>query len=178
MKACGCIGTIAQGIELHNDIEKAGLLRNVSLGTALIEMYVKCGSLEKAQAMFNQLPSKDVIIWNALMSGLWNNHEALMRCYFEAMQHEGIHPEAIIYAFALKACGNIGLIEKGQKLHIGIERNGWLQKDIAVGNTLIDMYTKLGWIYQASEVFESLQKRDLVSWNTLICGYAQLGESA
>ena len=39
------------------------------------------------------------------------------------------------------------------------------------------MYTKLGWIYQASEAFESLQKRDLVSWDALICGYAQFGKS-
>ena len=53
LKACGCIGAIAQGIELHNDIEKVGLLSNVSLGTSLIEMYTKCGSHEKAQAVFN-----------------------------------------------------------------------------------------------------------------------------
>ena len=111
LKACGCIGAIGQGIELHNDIEKVRLLRNVSLGTTLIEMYAKCGSLERAQAMFNQLPSKDVIIWNALMSGLWNNQETLM-CCCETMKHEGIHPNDVTYVFALKACRNISLIEK------------------------------------------------------------------
>ena len=126
LKACGCIGAIAQGIELHNDIEKAGLLRNVSLGTTLIEMYAKCGSLEKVQAVFNQLPSKDVIMWNALMSSLWNNQEALM-CCCEAMQHEGVHPNVVSCAFPL--------------------------------------------------LFESLQRRDLGSYKTLICGYAQLRES-
>ena len=78
LKASSFIGAIAQGIKLHNDIEKAGLLRNVSLDISLIEMYAKCGSLEKAQPMFNQLPSKDVIMWNAMMSSLWNNQEALM----------------------------------------------------------------------------------------------------
>ena len=98
LKACGNMGAIEKGLELHFDVLCKGLEKDSFIGSTLVDMYAKCGlvsNAKKAQAVFNRLPSKDVIMWNvALKSRLWNNLEALM-CCCEAMQHEGDHPNVV-----------------------------------------------------------------------------------
>ena len=179
LKACGSIGASYTGQEIHAKIASEGFLRkDIVLGTALIDMYGKCGLLEKAQEVFDQLPSRDVISWSALIAGYTQfgyDTEAL-DC-FEQMKREGVSPNAVTFASILKACGNQGILDKGQEIHLEIVRDGLLEKDVMVGNALLDMYGKCGALAKAQEVFGNLSVRDVVSWNALISGYVRNGET-
>ncbi|KAI5058915.1 hypothetical protein GOP47_0027085 [Adiantum capillus-veneris] len=180
LKACASTGAIDKGEEIHNQILREGLMeKSLMISNSVIDMYAKCGLLEKAQEVFDKLAIRDVVSWNSLIAG-YSQHglgEQALSC-FEQMQVAGLSADAITFVCILKACGSIGRADKGQEVHIEIEKAKWLEKDVHVGTALVDMYAKCGLIKKAQEVFEKLSYRDVVSWNALLTGYVQhaLGE--
>ncbi|KAH7281710.1 hypothetical protein KP509_36G059800 [Ceratopteris richardii] len=178
LKACGTARDIDVGSELHAAIKKRRSLEcDPFIGSSLIDMYAHCGLLSKAQEVFESLSAKDVIVWNSLMTGFLENgcdEEALI-CY-EKMQDEEIMPDPVTFVCALKACGIMKALSKGEEIHSDIARCGNLEKDSIIGNSLVDMYAKNNSLVRAKEVFDGLLCQDTVSWNSLIAGYVQHGE--
>eukprot|EP00250_Pteridium_aquilinum_P019894 c24620_g21_i2 orf=2-262(+) len=86
-------------------------------------MYAKCGALEEAQQVFDGFPNRDIVSWNALITGFVQQglaEKALS--YFEWMQSGGFAPDACTFACVLKACGSMGDLDKGQGIHAQIVR--------------------------------------------------------
>ncbi|KAI5078978.1 hypothetical protein GOP47_0006649 [Adiantum capillus-veneris] len=178
LNACGSAGARAKGQEIHYEIDKMGLLEgDLIVGNALVDMYVNCGLLSKAKEVFDKLPARDVVSWTTLIAGCVNHeqHEEALQ-YYEKMEQSGIFPNSVTFVSSLRACGNMGLTDKGQTLHAEIMRKDLLECDL-VGNSLVDLYAKCGMLSKAHEVFEVLSVQDAVSWNTLITGHAHLGTS-
>lgn len=177
LKACGSINVPEKGQELHADIVRNGILpSNLFVGSALIDMYAKCDLLVKAQEVFNELPVHDVVLWNVLISAyLEKGHDEAALNIFEQMKLQDVSPDNVTFIHIIKACSKLGLIDKGQEMHVEAARKGLLERHILVGSTLIDMYTKCGSLTKAHEVFTKLSFRDSVSWNILIVGYAEHG---
>jgi pentatricopeptide repeat protein len=179
LKACTSIGAVAKGEEIHAQIVKAGLVGNHqsrALGNALIDMYLKCGSLVKAEHVFDEIHLQDVISWTTLISGyVRHGHGERAIEGFERMQIEAISADAVMLVHALKACGIVGTIIKGEQIHARIIAERLLEQNVVMGNALVDMYAKCGALTRAQMVFDTLPFRDVVSWNALISGYAQLG---
>ncbi|KAJ7564743.1 hypothetical protein O6H91_02G031500 [Diphasiastrum complanatum] len=175
LKACACIAALEQGKQLHLDIIKSGLQSDVFVGNALVDMYAKCGSIEDAHRMFNNMHERDVVSWNAMIAGYAQHglgKEALDVC--GQMKQEGVQPDIVTYTTLLKACASIAAFEQGKQLHSDIIESGF-ELDVIVGNTLVDMYAKCGRMEDACHVFNNMHERDVVSWNALIAGYAQQG---
>lgn len=178
LKACGSIRAIGKGMEVHAEIIKKGLCDgDLVVGSSLVDMYARCGLLETAQEVFDELSDRDVVLWTALISGYAQHElgEQALNC-FEQMQFEGFSPNAITLASSLKACGNVGAPYKGGEIHAEVARKGLLKRDLILGTALVDMYAKCGLLPKALDVFDTLSARDIVSWNALVRGYAQLGE--
>jgi pentatricopeptide repeat protein len=177
LKACGSIRALNKGIQVHADLIREGLLqRDVLLGTALVDMYAKCGDLAKAQQTFNELQNRDVVAWNALISGYaQHGHGEEALCCFRHMRQDNVPPNAVTFVCILKACGILGASGKGQEIHTAIIRGKFLQENVILGYALVDMYAKCGALAKAREVFDELPFQDVVAWNGLISGYAQLG---
>jgi pentatricopeptide repeat protein len=175
LKACSKEEFIRKGEEMHEEIVGKGLMENNTvLGNALVDMYAKCGMLKKAEQVLKELNVRDVISWSSLIAGYAHhgkNQEAL-NC-LQLMRNEGLSPNAVTYVSILKACGNIGAIDKGKQIHEEITNMKFLDKDVMLGNALLDMYSKCGRLDIAQQVLEKLPCRDVVSWSTLISGYAQ-----
>ncbi|KAI5070756.1 hypothetical protein GOP47_0015099 [Adiantum capillus-veneris] len=179
LKACGKVGAMDKGEDIHAEVERRGLLdKDLAIGNALVDMYVRCGSLSKAQEVFDNLRFRSVVSWTTLLAGYANQpHADNVLKFLERMQVEGVLPDAVALVCSLQACSNIGATSIGVDMHAEIERKGLLERDLVVGNSLVDMYAKCGFISRAHEVFDKLPVRDVVSWTSLISGYAQLGES-
>ena len=152
-------------------------LKNLFLGSTLVDMYAKCGLLARARQVFDKLPVQNTVSWNALITGYaqHGDGEEALNC-FHQMQLRGVSPDAATFVSCLQACGSIGAIDKGLEIHDEIERQGWLDRDL-VGNTLVDMYAKCSAPDKARQVFVKLPARDVVSWTALMRGYAHLGDS-
>ncbi|KAH7315015.1 hypothetical protein KP509_21G030500 [Ceratopteris richardii] len=174
LRTCGSLGAIDQGQEIHAEVERLGLLENVkTVGSALVDMYARCGCLTKAQEVFDKMPFFDVLSWNALIGGhVEHGHNNKVFRLFENMISKSVSPDSSTYALLLKACGSAQNVEKGIELHTEIERKELVERDIFVGDGLVNMYMECGYSGKSLEVFERLPSRDTVSWGVLIAGYA------
>jgi pentatricopeptide repeat protein len=180
LRSCIALECLEIGAEIHAQVRNEGLLRgeNAILGTALVDMYAKCGSLEKAQEAFDQLPVQNVMSWTSLIDGYSRNGlgEEALAC-FGRMRDAGLHPDKVTYLCVLKACSIVGSVETGEAIDTEVRRQGLLYNDIMLGNAVVDMYSKCVELEKAREVFEQLPERNVVSWSALMAGYSQLGKA-
>ncbi|KAH7315541.1 hypothetical protein KP509_21G054200 [Ceratopteris richardii] len=179
LKACGILGATIRGQAIHDEIARRGLLGNdIVLGNVLVDMYAKCGVLEKARKILDELPRRNLISWNTLITGYvehGKSEQAL--CCLDKMQFEGLSPDIVTYTSLLKACGDMRSITKGEKIHNEIAKVSSFQCNIVVGTALIDMYAKCGAFSKAQKVFEELSIRNAISYNALITGYVEHDEA-
>ena len=176
LKACASLGAKYMGYEFHTGICKRGFEGDISIGSMLVDMYAKSSSLDKAEHIFDTLQVRNTISWTTLLSAYSDKgfSEEPLYC-FENMMLEGVCPDVVTYICSLKACGSLGAIYKGQELHCEISKEE-LEEDAYVGNSLVDMYAKCGALEEA-QVFEEVGVRTLVSWSSLMAGYACQGKS-
>ena len=130
--------------------------------------------IEDAWSLFFRSCIQDVVSWTTLISGYveYGIGDKALVCY-ERMQLQAISPNIATFVCSLKACITISAIDIGCKIHLEIERLGLIEKDLLVGNALVDMYMKCGSLIKAQDVFDMLPSRDVNSWNALITGYAK-----
>ncbi|GAV56695.1 PPR domain-containing protein/PPR_2 domain-containing protein, partial [Cephalotus follicularis] len=115
LKACSSLAALHQGRQIHAHTIKYGLSLEVPIGSALSTMYAKCGSLTDGNLVFRRMPIRDLVTWNAMISGLSQNgcgNEALE--LFEEMIMEGTKPDYVTFVNILSACSHMGLVEKGK----------------------------------------------------------------
>ncbi|XP_042488050.1 pentatricopeptide repeat-containing protein At4g04370-like [Macadamia integrifolia] len=163
------------GQSVHGQIVKAGFGFDGHVETTLVVMYLKCGNVQNALLMFNEIEDKDVISWTAMISGLVQNDradEALN--IFHSMLKSGGMPSTATIASALAACAQLGSSSLGTSIHGYIIRQK-IKVDTAAENSLLTMYAKCGHLEQSWAVFDRIEDRDVVSWNAIVAGYAQNG---
>ncbi|KAH7415344.1 hypothetical protein KP509_14G038700 [Ceratopteris richardii] len=179
----GFILDIGRG--LHSDIQQNRLLDDVLIGSALIMMYGKCGSILEAINVFEKYPELDDAPWSALISAYVQQGDGAKALVAYTKLHEcGYIPDVHMFVNCMKACINI--IEKEDAIPgLSLEIGEALYEDslcrgfavnMLISNTLVNMYGKCGNIMMAEKVFVGLPQRDLVSWNAMLSVYVQHGE--
>ncbi|KAF5176929.1 Pentatricopeptide repeat-containing protein dot4 protein [Thalictrum thalictroides] len=174
LHVCACNGSLEYGKDVHDYITKNGLLSNLFVSNALMDMYAKCGSMEDAQLVFDQMLVRDTISWNTIIGGYSKNscpNEAL--CLFKEMQLE-CTPNGVTMACILPACASLSALDRGREIHGYIFRNEF-SLDPYVTNALVDMYAKCGALLLARRLFDMMPIKNLVSWTIMIAGYGMHG---
>lgn len=176
LSACAQLKDLDYGKRLHLQIKKSGLKICTILGTALVDMYAKCGELFSARQVFDALPERNVVAWSAMISGYaQNNHSKEALELFEKMVTEGNQkPNQVTILGVLSACIQFGDLTLGRWIHAYIDKAG-LNTSIILQNSLMDMYTKCGRIDAALQLFDAMPEKDIVSWNIMINGFALHG---
>ncbi|XP_057847917.1 pentatricopeptide repeat-containing protein At2g13600-like isoform X2 [Cryptomeria japonica] len=175
LPACAKLRNLEQGMEIHQKIIESRFFSHIMVGNALIDMYAKCGSIQKARELFDKMLQRDVVSWNAIIGGHAQNglvEEVLDIC--KQMQLVNVKPNTATFAIILPACAKLGALEHGTEIHQKIIEIGFLS-NVVVVNALIDMYAKSGCILQARKLFDKIQNANLVSWTAMISGYAMHG---
>ena len=162
------------GKEIHAHIKSGGFQSDVRVGNALLKMFVKCGRLEDAQQVFNEMAlHRDAISWNMLIGGY-----AEQGCGAEAyglflqMQQDGFIPDEVTCVTILNPRARVGTLEWVKEVHIYAVKAGLIRSSLRVGNSLIHMYAKSGSIEDAQRVFDNMVNRDVITWNIMIGGLA------
>ena len=152
-----------------------GLGFDLFLATKLVNFYSVCDSLRNAHLLFDRIPKSNLFLWNVLIRGYaWNGpYEAAISLYHQMLEY-GLAPDNFTFPFVLKACSALSAIEEGRNIHEHAIRSGW-ETDVFVGAALIDMYAKCGCVRSAREVFDKIEERDAVLWNSMLAAYSQNG---
>ncbi|CAN5964105.1 unnamed protein product [Sphagnum jensenii] len=175
LNACASIVALEEGRCAHEQIIECGWDSDVFVGSSLVDMYAKCGSMEDAQRVFNKMPSHDVVTWNSMILGhvkCGQGQKALE--LFQQMNKEGVQPDSVTFVGVLNACASIVALEEGRCVHQQIIESGW-DSNVFVGNSLVDMYAKCGSMEDAQTVFNKMPSHDVISWNAILGGCAMHG---
>ncbi len=139
INACGGLGTLEEGSCVHHQMIQSGLESDVFVGSSLVDMNAKCGSIEDAWRVFNKMSSQNVVTWNAMILGpvkCGQGQKALE--LFRQMQQEGVWPDSVTFVGVLNAYASVVTLERGRRVHHQIIQSG-LELDFFVGNSLVDM---------------------------------------
>ncbi|XP_058096368.1 pentatricopeptide repeat-containing protein At5g56310-like [Magnolia sinica] len=140
--------------------------------SGLVVAHVKARQLDKARHLFEDMPEKDVVSWTAMLSGYaqaGRPRQALE--LFQEMQAEGVSPDEVTMVGLISACTSLGDLEAGLRMHSYVEESGfgWM---VSLCNALIDMYSKCGCLEKARGVFEKMERKSLITWNSMITACA------
>uniref|UniRef100_M8BVU0 DYW domain-containing protein n=1 Tax=Aegilops tauschii TaxID=37682 RepID=M8BVU0_AEGTA len=169
---------LCQGKSVHAYSIRASLhdKDGVLVGTALLDMYAKCGELLYARRVFEAMPMRNDVTWSAIIGGF-------VVCgrmtgafgLFKDMLAQGLgflSPTSV--ASALRACASLADLHIGKQLHVLLAKSG-LHSDLTAGNSLLSMYAKAGLIDEATALFDEMAAKDTVSYSALVSGYVQNG---
>uniref|UniRef100_A0A7N0U6S1 Pentatricopeptide repeat-containing protein n=1 Tax=Kalanchoe fedtschenkoi TaxID=63787 RepID=A0A7N0U6S1_KALFE len=178
LETCYRLDSIENGIRVRELIPDTVLRGNAGIASKLVRLYAANGMVEEAHQVFDEMLVRgrdSAFAWNALISGyaVAGMYEDALAVYFQ-MGEEGVAPDGFTFPRVLKACGGVGVVGVGERVHRDAVRWGF-GGDGFVMNALVDMYAKCGDIVRARKVFDKMGARDLVSWNSMLAGYVRHG---
>ncbi|OWM85075.1 hypothetical protein CDL15_Pgr027862 [Punica granatum] len=178
LDACEDPRRVYLGKQIHCLVLKSGLrCYEDFLGVSLIGMYMNTQEKTDAHSLFLEFPRpKSNILWTVMISGYNQNDcnvEAL-QC-FQEMRNTNILPDQATFASILKASSALSSLPEGRKIHSLVFHTGF-NSDELTSAALIDMYAKCGEVHSSTQVFNEMEtKTDVVSWNSMIVGFAKNG---
>ncbi|XP_044478319.1 pentatricopeptide repeat-containing protein At4g19191, mitochondrial-like [Mangifera indica] len=178
VKACAQLSNLRYSQMIHTHIIKSPFWPDIYVQTTMVDMFVKCSRLDYACNVFDEMPQRDVASWNALLLGFAQKGFVgkVLRIFYE-MRFLGIKGDSVtiigISQSVLEA-KNLNLLKAVHS--IGIQMG--MDADISVANTWISAYAKCGDLDFAELVFNGIEEglRTVISWNSLISGYANNGK--
>ncbi|KAK6936388.1 Pentatricopeptide repeat [Dillenia turbinata] len=171
LSACGSLGALDYGKWVHEYIKYWGIEWDVHIGTALVDMYAKCGCIEMALKIFHEMSIKNVLTWNALLGGLaMHGHGKEALKHFEIMIKAGVKPSEVTFLAILTACCHSGLVNEGQHyFNMMISQNCNLSPMLEHYGCMVDLLCRAGLLDEAQELIERMpMPPDVLIWGALL----------
>ncbi|XP_015964155.1 pentatricopeptide repeat-containing protein At5g66520 [Arachis duranensis] len=170
LSACAGLGSLEQGRWIHNYININEIKIDPVLGSVLIDMYAKCGEMERALQVFTNLENKCVYAWTAIIGGFavhGKGRESLD--WFNQMQKAGIKPTSITFSAILTACSHAGLVEEGKFMFDSMSTAYNIAHSMEHYGCMVDLLGRAGLLKEAKEFIESMPfKPNAVIWGALL----------
>ncbi|CAN8328564.1 unnamed protein product [Cochlearia groenlandica] len=168
------VGRFVHGLVMKH----GGFDRNCAVGSSFVYFYAKCGFLEDACKVFDEMPERDVVAWTAIISGHVQNGESERGleylCKMHSVGYDDVKPNARTLECGLSACANLGALEEGRCLHGFVLKNG-LASSKTVESLVFSLYSKCGNQAEAYLSFRELGEEDMFSWTSIIASLARSG---
>lgn len=170
--------SVSEAQIVHGHIMKTGLQEDLFIMTFLINVYAKCGNIEYARTVFDNLPRRNVVSWTTLMTGYVHNLQPEVGVQvFQEMLEAGAYPTNYSLGTALNACSSLRSVKLGEQFHAYIVKYQ-IDFDTSVGNSLCSFYSKLGNLESAIKAFERIKEKNVISWTAVISACGDNGEAA
>ncbi|KAJ4973584.1 hypothetical protein NE237_006758 [Protea cynaroides] len=176
--SCSQLGLLKEGRSIHGYVIRQGIDPDFDLvGPGLINMYASCGSLGDSQKVFDAIKDKQVVSWNSLIAVYARNGflEEALRLFIQLLA-QGLFVDSFTLASSLSACGNMSFLRLGDQIHGHIAKTGFDSNEY-VQNSLIDLYSKCGSVSSAYQIFSNIKRKNIITWNSMVGGFAQNGYS-
>ncbi|XP_010267818.1 PREDICTED: pentatricopeptide repeat-containing protein At3g29230-like [Nelumbo nucifera] len=157
ISACSQLGALDQGRWIHIYIHKKKIISDIVVQTALLDMYMRCGSLDEARGMFNSMPERNIISWNVMIVGLGINgvgEEALE--LFSQMETQGNLMDDLTFLGVLSACNHAGLVTQGLQIFNRMRIAYGIKPKLEHYGCLIDLLGRAGRLDEAKDVIETM----------------------
>ncbi|XP_071738476.1 pentatricopeptide repeat-containing protein At2g13600-like [Rutidosis leptorrhynchoides] len=174
LSSCAGLRNMKMGTQIHASVLKSPYQRDVYIGSALIDMYSKCGNVGCAQRVFDGMSQRNVVSWNSLITCYEQNgpaYEALL--VFKKMMDFGIEPDEVTLASVISACASLSKLDLGREIHNRVIKFDKLRDDIVICNSLVDLYAKCSRIVEARWIFDTMPVKNIITETSIISGYAK-----
>ncbi|ERN01239.1 hypothetical protein AMTR_s00002p00243230 [Amborella trichopoda] len=177
LTACAHVGALRQGRWVH-ELLSSGVEVDDYVGTALVDMYAKCGCIERAVKVFDEMPEKNVHSWTAMIVGLAMHGMAAhaLRC-FDKMQALRIRPDPVTLLGVLTACSHGGMVEEGLSLFSSMVNKYNIEPEHPHYGCIVDMLCRAGRLNEAFDFVKAMPIRPRASvWGALLSACKAKGE--
>ncbi|KAK9089510.1 hypothetical protein Scep_028592 [Stephania cephalantha] len=172
VSGCADLGALELGKWVHWYLRGNGIELSVYLGTALVDMYAKCGEVGMALEVFDGMREKNLLAWSTMIKGLGmhgRGEEALS--VFSNMEKAGIKPDDIAFIGILCACTHAGLVDKGREIFNSMSRDYGIVPKIEHYGCMVDLLARAGMLDEARDLIERVpMKPDAHIWGSLMAG--------
>lgn len=170
LTACAHLGALELGEWAKTYIDKNKIKNDTFIGNALIDMYFKCGNVEKARKIFNEMQNKDKFTWTAMIVGLANNgHGEESLTMFSNMLEASVTPDEITYIGVLCACTHVGMVAKGKNFFSNMTIQHGIRPNVAHYGCMVDLLGRSGHLKEALEVILNMPlKPNSIVWGSLL----------
>ncbi|KAK1400910.1 Pentatricopeptide repeat-containing protein [Heracleum sosnowskyi] len=178
LRVCSDLRDVKRGREIHGLLIVNGFGGDLFAMTGVMNLYAKCGLVFEGFKVFERMPVRDLVCWNSMVGGFLK--EGFVREGLELVREmfrEGLRGDQVTVVSVLPCVGGIGDVKIGRGVHGFVLRSG-LEEFVNVSTSLVDMYCKCRWLESARLVFDGIKGKSVVTWNSMIDGYAQSGEGA
>ncbi|XP_039062458.1 pentatricopeptide repeat-containing protein At5g66520-like [Hibiscus syriacus] len=150
LTACASLGSLDHGRWIHAYVDRNGMELDRVLGTALVDMYAKCGCIEIAYSVFEKMPDKDVFAFTSLISGLANHGRSADAIrLFARMQSEKVFPNEVTFISVLSACSRMGLVDEGLRIFNCMSAVYGIEPGVQHYGCLVDLLGRAGLLEEA-----------------------------
>ncbi|XP_024529375.1 pentatricopeptide repeat-containing protein At1g03540 [Selaginella moellendorffii] len=186
LKACGgngsrrvdgAMGGLERAMALHALAVSSGYGGDIYVLNTLVAVYGRLGSLADARSVFEGMENPDVVSWNAMIQSYADNfrEEQALQLFQRCSNANSQSFVAAVKASTRLPRQRTLALETGMALHARARESG-CESNVFVGSSLIDMYSSFASMADAHRVFQAIPRNDVVSWTSLVLGYAENGE--
>lgn len=186
------LSTMDLGRQIHGHILRSGFQKDGFVRTSLIDMYCKCGKMEKASIIFRKMPlpcvraknskftsdelTTEIVSWSSMVSGYVRNgeYEDALKMFI-SMVRDQVEVDRFTVTSIISACADAGILELGRQIHAYVQKVGHT-KDLHFSSSSIDMYAKCGCLDDAWTAFKQTVNLNVVSWTSMIIACALHGK--
>ncbi|PKA65786.1 Pentatricopeptide repeat-containing protein [Apostasia shenzhenica] len=159
-------GSFGLGKAIHSVGIQTGAFSNVYFCNSLLDLYVRCEEISDARNLFDEMPCRDAVSWTTMISGYVQHGEiSQSSAAFRRMRMAGAEPSSVTFAVLGKNA------DGGRQLHCLAIKVGFSSHEL-VQNSILTAYSKMGLLREAEKLFDSMEKKTVVSWNILISAYS------
>ncbi|XP_077210553.1 pentatricopeptide repeat (PPR) superfamily protein [Tasmannia lanceolata] len=164
------------GLQIHGFAVKLGHEMDIYVATAVLTMYSNCREVGSALGIFELIPEKNSVSYDAMISGfLKNGFPRMVLDLFQQMRESSFQrPSSVTLVSLLSACSKLETLHFGRQIHCFVLKQD-MGSDVLIGTALVDMYSKCGSINWAYQVFMELGDKNVITWNSMISGMLSHG---
>ncbi|KAK9151640.1 hypothetical protein Syun_009949 [Stephania yunnanensis] len=164
LQACASLGALLQGKWIHNFLLRHRVGPCISIDTALVDMYSKCGNIDDARKCFDLMPEKDLVSWSTIIAG-YGSHgkgETALKMYNEFLQ-TGIQPNHVTFLAILSACSHAGLVSQGMRIFESIMQDYGHEPTVEHRACIVDLLSRAGRLEEAYDFVKRMFKQPSIS---------------